>query len=230
MRVRSDGVLEPPGARPAAPQRIHAVGRGDRPGGTARAACRAGEGLRADDGVEPFVSVNVSAVQLRISDIVDDVVDALFPAGLPADRLVVELSEAAVVEELDLTADDLTELRELGVKVAIDDFGAGNTSLRHLRTLPVDLVKIDPGLFGPTPSDPMYASVVAMAHSLGLTTVGHGIERSEQVGQLMAAGCQLAQGDWFGVPVAIDVDACWPAAGSDRREPTSAACSDQLNV
>lgn len=194
-------------------------------------ACRAVESLRADDGAEPFVSVNLSAAQLRISDIVDDVVDALIPAGLTADRLVVELSETAVVEELDLTADDLVELRELGVKVAIDDFGAGYTSLRQLRTLPVDLVKIDPGLFGPTPSDPMYASVVAMAVSLGLTTIGHGIERSEQVGQLTAAGCHLAQGDWFGVPLAIDeIRRHDVAEGSDRREPTSLACRDQLNV
>ena len=165
------------------------------------AACRTATNFPCVEGVEPFVSVNVSAVQLRRSDIVDDVQRALAASGLTADRLWLELTESTIIQDVDIVAGELAQLRELGVRIAIDDFGAGFTSLGQLRILPIDVLKIDPNLFGPSPTDAVYASIVSIAESLGLRTIGEGVESREQLEHLRASGCQLAQGYWFGVPV-----------------------------
>jgi diguanylate cyclase (GGDEF)-like protein len=168
-------------------------------------ACRAVTTFPQAADEPPFVSVNVSAVQLRISDIVDDVQHALGASGLAPERLLLELTESTIIQDVDAAATELAALRALGVEIAIDDFGSGFTSLRQLRTLPVDVLKIDSELFGPLPSDAMYTSIVAMAASLGLRTIGEGVERREQIDQLRASGCELAQGYWFGPPVPAEV-------------------------
>lgn len=156
------------------------------------------------DGVAPFISVNASAVQLRRSDVVADVEHALAVSGIGADRLLLELTESTIIQDVDTAAADLGRLRELGVRIAIDDFGSGFTSLRQLRTLPVDVIKIDSEFFGPSSSDAMYTSIVSMAASLGLQTVGEGVEGLGQLELLRASGCQLAQGFWFSPPVPAD--------------------------
>jgi len=168
-------------------------------------ACRTVMTFPQHGRTEPFVAVNVSAVQLRISDIVDDVQGALVTSGLDPARLLLELTESTIIQDIELAATDLGRMREWGVRIAIDDFGAGFTSLRQLRSLPVDVLKIDSELFGPTPTDAMYTSIVSMASSLGLHTVGEGVEGEEHFEQLRASGCDLAQGYWFGPPVPADV-------------------------
>lgn len=167
-------------------------------------ACRTAVSFPHLGGVAPFISVNASAVQLRRSDIVADVEQALAVSGIGADRLLLELTESTIIQDVDTAAADLGRLRELGVRIAIDDFGSGFTSLRQLRTLPVDVIKIDSEFFGPSSSDAMYTSIVSMATSLGLQTVGEGVEGLEQLELLRTSGCQLAQGFWFSPPVSAD--------------------------
>ncbi|MGQ9370952.1 putative bifunctional diguanylate cyclase/phosphodiesterase [Azospirillum sp. A39] len=127
-------------------------------------------------------------------------------AGRPdlADRLIVEITESAAIEDVDETAGFVAAVRRLGCRVALDDFGAGYLSYRHLRALPVDIVKID-GSFVQELADGGSATLfvrtmVGLAKALGLTTVAEGVERPAQADALRREGVDLLQGFHFGRP------------------------------
>ncbi len=156
-------------------------------------------------GEPPFVSVNVSARQLRGGDLPEVVAACLEHSGLAAKRLHVELTETAVLGgELQASA-LLARLRAIGVKVWLDDFGTGFSGLSHLRRVPVDGVKIDRSFVADVLRDPddlaLTSAIIAMAHSLGITVVAEGIENEGQHGVLREHGCDLAQGFWLGRPM-----------------------------
>lgn len=144
------------------------------------------------------VSVNVSAVQLAEPDFVRQVAQALADTGLSPDRLVLELTETAALDDIERTAPQLGELRTMGVSLALDDFGVGQSPLTLLSRLPFDVVKIE-RTFVENVHDRAHDAVVARivieaAHSLGLRVCAEGIELREQAQQLVAMGCDLAQG------------------------------------
>jgi diguanylate cyclase (GGDEF)-like protein len=149
------------------------------------------------------ISVNLSSRQLRHADLVDDVASALAAANLDPARLVLEITEGAVLEDTDQVLATLTALRALGLRLALDDFGTGYSSLRHLHRLPVDQIKIDRSFVNPSADGraDMVAAILQLSHTLQLETVAEGIEALEQAERLRALGCQLGQGYYFARPL-----------------------------
>ena len=156
-------------------------------------------------GEPPFVSVNVSARQLRSGDLLGQVADALAHSGCAPERLHLELTETAVISDEAYATELLGKLRQLGVRVWLDDFGTGYSSLSHLRRVQVDGLKIDRSFITDLLRDPddlaLTSAIVAMAHSMGVTVVAEGVERQGQFDLLRERGCDLVQGYWLGHPV-----------------------------
>lgn len=150
------------------------------------------------------VAVNVSAHQFERSPLELHVLEALERSGLRADRLEIELTESALLQDNHRAIDLLTRLRALGVRIALDDFGTGFSSLAYLRRLPLDQLKIDRAFIAdldhPRVGEKARAIVSAihdLAGALGLQTVAEGIETAEQQEVLAALGCGLGQGFLF---------------------------------
>ena len=152
------------------------------------------------------IAVNVSAVQLRDAGLVDDVQQALAASGLAASRLILELTESSVITDLDLAAVTLCELRTHGVRIALDDFGAGYASLQHLRAFPVDIVKLDRSFVVSSleQDSTVLSGLIEMAANLGMETVGEGIEEPDQLDMLRALRCRYAQGFLIARPMPSD--------------------------
>jgi diguanylate cyclase (GGDEF)-like protein len=156
------------------------------------------------DGLE--IAVNVSAVQLRDPGLVDDVQHALDRAGLAPSRLILELTESSVITDMDSAAITLCELRTHGVRIALDDFGAGYASLQHLRAFPVDIVKLDRSFVVSSleHDSTMLSGLIEMAANLGMETVGEGIEEPSQLDMLRSLRCRYAQGFLIARPMPSD--------------------------
>ncbi|WP_432523648.1 EAL domain-containing protein [Kineococcus sp. SYSU DK006] len=154
---------------------------------------------------ELTVWVNVSAHQLGDGAFVRTVTDALAHHGLPGTALGLEITESAVMADADAARAILAALRGAGVRTAVDDFGTGYSSLSTLRTLPVDVVKVDRSFtsrLGCSPSDQRIVdAIISMAHALDLTVVAEGVEEPQQHRTLRALGCDLVQGYLLGRPV-----------------------------
>jgi diguanylate cyclase (GGDEF)-like protein/PAS domain S-box-containing protein len=171
-------------------------------------ACNAWSGLAVTDA---FVSVNLSVRQLADPAVVSDVAGALATAGLSGERLHVEVTESALMADLDATVRTLGSLKDLGIQIAVDDFGTGYSSFSYLRRLPVDCLKIDKtfidGLVaddaddGLGPDHALVGGMCQLGHSLGLSVVAEGVEVTEQLDALRDLGCDLAQGYLFARPV-----------------------------
>jgi predicted signal transduction protein with EAL and GGDEF domain len=153
------------------------------------------------------VAVNVSPRQLSAPRMVDQVDEALASSGLEPWRLVLEITEGALLEEPDLARTVLTDLRRLGVTIALDDFGTGWSSMSYLRNLPVDVIKIDRTFVADLPRDPdacaVVAAVLGLGHGMGLVVVAEGVEGEDQLGILRDMGCDEYQGFIDGLPGAL---------------------------
>ncbi len=165
-----------------------------------REACRQGaEWTRRNPSLRMFV--NLSARQLAHPDIVHDVALALRSSGLDASRLVLEVTETAMMRDIDEAVATLDALRRLGVRIAIDDFGTGFSSLSYLRQLPIDMLKIAKpivDLICETPQDTAFVKgVIELGHVVGLTVVAEGVECVEQYAHLVEMGCDLVQGFYY---------------------------------
>jgi diguanylate cyclase (GGDEF)-like protein len=151
------------------------------------------------------VSVNVSARQLHQHDFVDDVAETLRLTGLSPRLLMLEITETVIVEQPELVRERLGALRALGLRVAIDDFGDGYTSIAHLRRFPVDVLKLCmafvDGVAEQPESTALATAVVAMARALNLETVAEGIEEPAQQAALRTLGCDHGQGYLFARPM-----------------------------
>lgn len=163
-------------------------------------ACRQiGRWQRA--GVALRVAVNLSAQQLRQSDLVAQVARNLREHGVAPGRLELEVTESQAMADPQQARQVLAELRALGVVLALDDFGTGQSSLAWLRELPVTHIKVDRAFLQRVPHDTSDATLVravlALAHTLGLQVVAEGVERHEQLQWLRAQGCELYQGWLF---------------------------------
>lgn len=154
------------------------------------------------------VAINVSAVQMRSPDLVDEVVAALKRHDVAAERLEIELTETAMVEDGDAIAETLRKLRKLGVRIAMDDFGTGYSSLAHMRNFELDRIKIDRSFVDTSDDDigarAVIRAVTSMAHDLSILTIGEGVETPEQLARLTELGCDVAQGFLLGRPLVQD--------------------------
>lgn len=152
------------------------------------------------------VAVNISAVQLRRQGILEPVRRALRETGMRADLLVLELTESALIENVQVHIAELQSLRKDGVRIEIDDFGTGYSSLSYLRQLPIDTLKIDSSFVRQIDTNAVDAAIVsailAMAGSLQLRVVAEGVETREQLQVLSRQGCDFAQGFFFSRPLA----------------------------
>ncbi len=152
------------------------------------------------------VSVNVSPARLRSGDLSQHATDTLARTGLAPSRLTFELSERILFDDEPDALASLAELAATGVGLALDDFGAGYTSLGHLRRLPLTQLKIDRSLvvaLGDHDDSPIVAAVISFAHALGLSVTAEGIEQPRQLERLIDLGCDYGQGFLFSPPRAM---------------------------
>ena len=156
-------------------------------------------------GYELAISVNVSGRQLDHDELVDDVRNALLESGLEASALTVEITETALMKDPEATARRLNAIKELGVRVAVDDFGTGYSSLAYLRQFPVDTLKIDRafvrGIASSKESAALIQTLIDLGKSLGLETLGEGIEDLAQLEHLQRARCDSGQGFLYARPL-----------------------------
>jgi len=156
----------------------------------------------------PVLRVNLSASQLADDTIVIDLRNALADNPIAATRLCVEVTESQLLQDLDESVATLTRLKNLGISLAVDDFGTGFSSLTHLKRLPVDVLKIDKSFVGGIGVDAedtaIVTSMIELGQSLGLDVVAEGIERQQQVELLLAMGCTRGQGFHLARPMPAD--------------------------
>jgi diguanylate cyclase (GGDEF)-like protein len=187
-------------------------------------ACRQAVRLRHSTGADLFVSVNVSSSQLHDGGFVAIVTEALAASGLPARALVTELTESGSVGDSEQVAVQLRQLRDLGVRMAIDDFGSGYSSFMYLRRLRVDILKIEKtfvdDLLCGGPKAALVEAMIRLGISLGLVTVAEGVEEEAQHAALVRLGCTSAQGYLHARPMPMEqllvAVAGWPMAGGER--------------
>lgn len=173
-------------------------------------ACRQMAVWQAEGQASPdhYVSVNLSALQLADVNIVGEVRDALEQAGLAPRSLILELTETAIMGDVELSAERLRALKELGVRIAIDDFGTAYSSLQYLQQLPIDVLKIAKPFIDVLAQGHAEAvvprAITDLGHRLHLDMVAEGIEYPEQLERLLGLGCPHGQGFLFSKPVPAD--------------------------
>ena len=151
------------------------------------------------------MSVNLSPVQFRHPDLAGLVDDTLRRTGLAPAHLELEITERVLMEDTEANLATLERLKRLGVKISIDDFGVGHSSLSYLRRFPFDELKLDRSFVSVLESDPSAAAIVratlSLSQSLGLDAVAEGVESAGQLALLDSEGCRVAQGYYFSPPV-----------------------------
>lgn len=171
-------------------------------------ACSDWTRLRAATGTDCRLAINLSPRQFADPRLIRYLRETLERTGLPPKLLEIELTEGALMEDTETTQELLEDLHSLGASLAIDDFGAGYSSLAYMRTFHLDVIKIDRSFVASMLDDHRAANLVramiAMGHNLGLEVVCEGVEQQEQLEALVEAGCDRLQGYLLGHPVPIE--------------------------
>jgi diguanylate cyclase (GGDEF)-like protein/PAS domain S-box-containing protein len=187
-------------------------------------ACRSSVILERQGGRPATMAVNVSAREMLSSGLVGDVAEILRETGASPDRLCLELTESALLPDADAAAAVMTDLAGLGLRLSLDDFGTGFSSLAYLQRLPLRELKIDRSFVSQIHEPDgaaMVAAVVSLATALGLGTVAEGVEHPHQVHALTKLGCSIAQGFLLGHPADLaDAAAARPVLPVQRRPPS----------
>jgi diguanylate cyclase (GGDEF)-like protein len=162
------------------------------------------EACRMAVNLDPIrLHVNVSASRLGCPLLEGSVRDSLRRHGLPGTRLILEITETSRIPDLADAVASVRRLRELGVQLALDDFGAGYNTLAQLHSLPADIVKLDQALTREA-EDALGQSVVAICRSMGMPVIAEGIETQAQVGRIVKWGCEFGQGYLYGRSAPLD--------------------------
>ncbi len=144
------------------------------------------------------LAVNLSPIQFRGGGLVGEVVSALAASGLPPHRLELEITETVLLDDNKNTLQALYQLRDMGVRISMDDFGIGYSSFRYLRMFPFDKIKIDQSFVRDLPlkndSTAIVRAIIGLAASIGIVTTAEGVETQEQLSYLQAEGCTEVQG------------------------------------
>jgi EAL domain-containing protein (putative c-di-GMP-specific phosphodiesterase class I) len=152
-----------------------------------------------------LVSVNISALQLRHDELVNNILGYLRESQVPAKNLILEITESAVVQDMDRAIRIMAQLRDQGIQIALDDFGTGYSSLRYLQKFPADIIKIDRSFVTDIESNDSDLSIVTMvidiAKKLGFTTVAEGVETEAQFKRLSTLKCNEIQGYLVSRPI-----------------------------
>jgi diguanylate cyclase (GGDEF)-like protein len=174
-------------------------------------ACRQAQAWRSQPELEALtMSVNLSGRQIAQSDLIAVVSNILSASELPPQNLVLEITESVLMVDAEASIRILADLKRLGLRLSIDDFGTGYSSLSYLRKFPADILKVDKsfvdGLGNEDDARAIVQATINLAHSLGLTTIGEGVETEAQREQLVDLGCDKAQGYLFFRPqLATDI-------------------------
>ena len=151
------------------------------------------------------VSVNISTIELDQSQLINYVSEVLTETGLHSDLLMLEITESALMQDVELSKKALHGLKEIGVKLAVDNFGIGYSSLGHLKRLPLDALKIERSFIRDMTKDQDSAeiikAIIALARSLNLSVMAIGVETKEQFDFLSDTQCCGAQGYLFSKPI-----------------------------
>ena len=163
------------------------------------------------------LSLNVTAFELASESYADQLLTALETSGFAVRRLTLEVTEQALLADIQIAARTLTRLSEAGIRIALDDFGAGFCNFRYLKLLPLDYLKLDRSMVDGVTSDPrdlaVFRAIVAMARALELGVIVEGIEREDQLALVTGEGCDFYQGFLGGKPMkAADFAALWQEA------------------
>ena len=175
-----------------------------------REACRTAVELHDRYPHDPtfHMAVNISARQIARPEIVEEVRGILVETGLDPSSLTLEITESAMMQDMELSIERLTTLKSLGVQLAIDDFGTGYSSLNYVRRFPVDILKVDKsfidGVGEGGESSALTAAVIELAGILNLKPVAEGIERTDQLERLLELKCDFGQGYLFAKPLPSD--------------------------
>jgi diguanylate cyclase (GGDEF)-like protein/PAS domain S-box-containing protein len=173
-------------------------------------ACRQGKALQGRFPHDPplYVTVNLSVRQLQRAEIVDEVAEILRESGLDPGTLALEITESVMMQDMELSIQRLTELKALGVKLAVDDFGTGYSSLNYIRRFPVDILKVDKSFVDNVneggEQSALTAAIIELASILKLLPVAEGIERADQLEKLQDLKCDLGQGFYFAKPLPMN--------------------------
>ena len=175
-----------------------------------QACCQLAEWQRLRPGREPFVmNINLSSRQLVRDLMAEEVAAAVDESGIRASWLVLEVTETVLMADPVAAAAALAQIRDLGVRVALDDFGSGYSSLSHLRRFPIDIVKIDKSFVDDVAADDVKSaiarSIIELGRAMHIQTVAEGIEAGEQAERLLDLGCELGQGFFFARPQAPEM-------------------------
>jgi diguanylate cyclase (GGDEF)-like protein len=169
----------------------------------------------------PYVSINLSARQFLRHNVAERILQYAADADLAPQRIQIELTETAIIDDVERADHNLQILRAAGVRVALDDFGTGYSSLVYLNRFAIDCIKIDKSFVDNITTDRQSAMIVAsvtkLANSLGMTVVAEGVETEAQSRVLIAAGCDLLQGYLYGKPVGA-VELIVPPAFAPRQD------------
>jgi diguanylate cyclase (GGDEF)-like protein/PAS domain S-box-containing protein len=173
------------------------------------------------------LAVNVSVKQIRQGGLAKVVAEALRESGLPPESLILEITESVMMEGAEAAVERLQELKALGVRLAMDDFGMGYSSLSYLRGFPIDVLKIDKsfvdGMGTQENEGELAATIIELGRALHLKIVAEGIERPEQLGRLRTLHCNFGQGFYFARPVEGEaIDALLRSSGRTLRPPAAA--------
>ena len=174
---------------------------------------------RRAGGANSRFAVNVSALQIARDDLPRRIADALSTTGVEAGRLMLELTESAIVAEPGKAARTLHEVREIGCCLALDDFGTGYSNLAYLQRLPIDILKMDQsfvtGMLGDRDKVAIVRAILSLADALGLQTTAEGVESAPLAQTLAALGCTRAQGYLYAPPLEAEAAfAYWIANSS----------------
>jgi len=173
-----------------------------------RRACKEIHQLYLQTGKHLRVAVNLSPRQFNDLNLVDTVANALKDSGLEAEKLELEVTESMLMDDIGTVIEQLNRIKSTGSTISIDDFGSGYSSLCYLRSLPVDILKIDQEFVTDIPDDlsamEIASAVIAVAHKLNLKVVAEGVENIDQRDFLVINGCDYAQGYFFSRPLCYE--------------------------
>ena len=154
------------------------------------------------------MAVNLSVRQLQRPELVEEVAQILQDTRLAPESLVIEITESVMMQDMELSIQRLGELKNLGIQLAVDDFGIGYSSLNYIRRFPVDILKVDKsfidGVADSGEESALTAAIIELAGILRLRPVAEGIEHPEQVERLLELQCELGQGYYFAKPMPIE--------------------------
>jgi diguanylate cyclase (GGDEF)-like protein/PAS domain S-box-containing protein len=158
------------------------------------------------------MNINISSKHFLLPNLLDDIKDILNNTGLPPDHLKLEITETALMEDVEETVRHVNRLRDYGLQIVIDDFGTGYSSLSYLQRLPIDTLKVDRSFVARIQNSPdgnrnIVEAIISLAHRLDMIVVAEGVENQEQYAILLDMNCQYGQGYLFSKPMAReDVD------------------------